>query len=118
MLAMLLAGVVLLLVSVFAPAPLAQPIGETASFIGTARAPWFFLWVQEMLKLGDPFLFGILTPILLLLFLSALPYLSPRLSDSELGKWFPRSNRGIQIIALLVTLAVVIFSILALIPNP
>src|SRR5512137_1526042 len=39
---MLLAGVILLLVSVFAPAPLAQPIGETTALTGTARAPWFF----------------------------------------------------------------------------
>ena len=62
-LAMLLASVALLLLSVFAPAPLAAPITATSSISATARAPWFFLWVQELLKLGSPFLWGVVVPL-------------------------------------------------------
>ncbi|MEE4135682.1 MAG: cytochrome b N-terminal domain-containing protein [Desulforhopalus sp.] len=44
------------------------------------RAPWFFLWLQGALKLGDSFLMGVCLPLLCLAGLIALPYLdrSPR----------------------------------------
>ncbi len=39
------------------------------------QAPWFFLWLQGALKLGDSFLMGIIFPTVILLFLLFLPYL-------------------------------------------
>jgi ubiquinol-cytochrome c reductase cytochrome b subunit len=39
------------------------------------RSPWFFLWLQGALKLGDSFLMGVCFPLLCLLGLLALPYL-------------------------------------------
>ncbi|MEW5941693.1 MAG: cytochrome b N-terminal domain-containing protein [Chloroflexota bacterium] len=116
--ALLAASGGLILLASFVPAPIAQPMNLSLASLAESRAPWFFLWVQELLKLGDPFLFGILTPLLLLAFLSALPYLLPRLAESELGRWFPRSGRGIQIVALIVVLSLLIFSVLALIQLP
>jgi quinol-cytochrome oxidoreductase complex cytochrome b subunit len=117
-LAMLLAGVALLLLAVLAPAPLAPPMGETASSTGTARAPWFFLWVQELLKLGSPFLWGVIVPLAILVVVTLIPYIFPKPTQSELGHWFPKSNRLAQFIFVLILLAILILTLLALLPSP
>ncbi len=39
------------------------------------KAPWFFLWLQGGLKLGDSFLMGICFPVILLFLLFLLPYI-------------------------------------------
>jgi quinol-cytochrome oxidoreductase complex cytochrome b subunit len=115
-LAMLLASVALLLLSVLAPAPLAQPITATSSLSGTARAPWFFLWVQEMLKLGSPFLWGVVVPLAILTALTLIPYVFPKPSEVELGKWFPRRNRPAQAFFVLIGVAILVLTVLALLP--
>lgn len=38
-------------------------------------APWYFLWIQGMLKLGDKVLWGIIVPTLVFGFLFVMPYL-------------------------------------------
>ena len=37
--------------------PQVTPLGTTA--------PWYFLWIQGMLKLGDPTLMGVIMPTLM-----------------------------------------------------
>jgi quinol-cytochrome oxidoreductase complex cytochrome b subunit len=39
------------------------------------KAPWYFWWLQGMLKLGDKTLMGIILPTLLVLLLIAVPYI-------------------------------------------
>lgn len=39
------------------------------------EAPWFFLWVQGLLKYGDKTLMGVVVPVLALIGLAAWPYL-------------------------------------------
>lgn len=39
------------------------------------KAPWYFLWIQGMLKLGDPALMGVVLPTLIFLLLFAVPYI-------------------------------------------
>jgi quinol-cytochrome oxidoreductase complex cytochrome b subunit len=39
------------------------------------KAPWYFLWIQGMLKLGDPTLMGIILPTLIFAVLFAVPYI-------------------------------------------
>jgi len=116
-LAIILATVVLLLVASFIPAPLAAPIQDSGGLSADARAPWFFLWVQQMLKVGNPFLFGVLIPLAVLIILAVIPYLLPRPAPSELGKWFPRSNRLAQILVVAIGLFIIGLTILALIPT-
>ncbi len=108
-LAMAVAGILLLLFAVIVPAPIDQPISESGALSGDSRAPWFFLWVQQLLKLGDPFLWGVLMPVLVILALALLPYLLPNARREELGRWFPKGNRIAQGIT-----AVMIFAILVL----
>jgi hypothetical protein len=116
-LAMLLASVALLILSVFAPAPLAQPITGTSAVSSTARAPWFFLWVQELLKLGSPFLWGVVVPLAVLTAVSLIPYVFPGAAEAELGKWFPKRNRLAQVFFAIILLSIAVLSLLALLPS-
>jgi quinol-cytochrome oxidoreductase complex cytochrome b subunit len=116
--AMLFSGAALVMLAIFLPAPLNEPISKTAEAFGQARAPWFFLWVQQMLEWGDPFFWGVLIPLLLLILVALIPYIFPKPDDRELGRWFPRSNRLAQIILSLIILFVVVLSIMARLSNP
>jgi quinol-cytochrome oxidoreductase complex cytochrome b subunit len=69
-----------------------------------------------MLKWGDPFLWGVLVPVLVLIVLAIIPYVFPRPAQSELGRWFPRSNRLAQWTLAVIALLVILFTLLALIP--
>jgi len=112
-LAMLLTGAALLLLSIFAPAPIAAAITEVTAAIENARAPWFFIWVQQMLKWGDPFLFGILVPLAVLIVLILIPYIFPQPAPSEIGHWFPKSNRLAQVTLGVIALAIFLLTLLA-----
>jgi quinol-cytochrome oxidoreductase complex cytochrome b subunit len=113
---MVIAGVVLLFVSAFFPAPIERPITQTAADVHNARAPWFFLWVQQLLKLGDPFFWGVALPVLLLVVLALLPYILPQASNEELGHWFPRGNRIAQIVMILIAFALIVLTIIFILP--
>jgi quinol-cytochrome oxidoreductase complex cytochrome b subunit len=120
-LVMLIAAVILLLVSTLFPAPIERPITATTVDMGIstddARAPWFFLWVQQLLKLGDPFFWGVASPLLLLILLALVPYVLPQAREDEFGRWFPRGNRIAQIIILLITLVLIILTLIAITPT-
>lgn len=116
-LAMLLALVGLFLLSSFIPAPLAAPLTASISLAETARAPWFFLWVQQMLKLGNPFLWGVVVPAAALVLLALIPYLFPNPRAAELGSWFPKGNRLAQVVAGVLFLAILVLTALALLPG-
>jgi quinol-cytochrome oxidoreductase complex cytochrome b subunit len=115
-LAMLLTATALLLLSTFASAPLAAPITASPPGIEIARAPWFFLWVQQMLKLGNPFFWGVVVPLAVLFLISLLPYILPQPANPELGNWFPKSNRLAQWVAFLILAAILTLTIFALMP--
>jgi hypothetical protein len=116
MLIMLIGGLLLLLIAILVPAPIERPITQASVDLHNARAPWFFLWVQQLLKLGDPFLWGVLTPVLLLVALAAVPYLLPQTHESEFGQWFPHGNRFAQILLIVITMIIIILTILAIVP--
>jgi quinol-cytochrome oxidoreductase complex cytochrome b subunit len=115
-LAMLLTGAALIFLAAFVPAPIAQPITEITAISGEARAPWFFLWVQQMLKWGDPFFWGVLIPLIVLAVLALIPYIFPKPDDAELGKWFPHSNRVTQMALAVIALLVILLTILGGLP--
>jgi quinol-cytochrome oxidoreductase complex cytochrome b subunit len=116
-LAMTITAVILILFSLLVPAPIEQPISEINVMTGSSQAPWFFLWVQQLLKFGDPFLLGILTPVLVVVILGLLPYILPNAKREELGKWFPRGNRIAQVLAVLIMAVILALTILGAIPN-
>jgi quinol-cytochrome oxidoreductase complex cytochrome b subunit len=114
-LAMLWAGSLLLGLSILVPAPLAPGIQQGATPASESLAPWFFLWVQQLLRLGDPFVYGILVPMGALLLLALVPYITPqRLSPTELGSWFPSGGRNVQVMVAILGIAILVLSLLAL----
>ena len=105
-----------LILSALAPAPLAAPITSDAGIAATAQAPWFFLWVQELLKLGSPFLWGVVVPLAVLLAITLIPYVLPKPAEAELGKWFPKGNWLAQVFFAAIILAILVLTVLALLP--
>lgn len=112
-LAMVLAGVALLLLALILPAPIAQPLSSNSTDMSDSRAPWFFLWVQELLKYGDPFLLGVAAPLLVVIVLALLPYALPVVKRENLGNWFPRENRIAQVLAAAIVLGILLLTIIA-----
>jgi quinol-cytochrome oxidoreductase complex cytochrome b subunit len=117
-LAMIWATFVLIMLAILIPAPLAPAIQEGSASAGENLAPWFFLWVQQLLKLGDPFVFGVLIPLGVLLIVALVPYITPhRLSTPELGRWFPHGGRNVQILVSILAGVIILLTLLALLPS-
>jgi hypothetical protein len=66
--------ILVILVTWFYHAPLETHANPQVTPLGTT-APWYFLWIQGALKLGDKVLWGIVFPTIVLLLIFALPYL-------------------------------------------
>jgi quinol-cytochrome oxidoreductase complex cytochrome b subunit len=114
-LAMILTSAALIILSVFSPAPIDSPIrlSVSQSVPESASAPWFFLWVQQMLKWGDPFIFGVLVPLGVLTVLAFIPYIFPQPAESEIGHWFPKSGRLVQFILGAIAVIIIFLTLIA-----
>jgi quinol-cytochrome oxidoreductase complex cytochrome b subunit len=110
-LAALLALSLLLVWSELVPAPLAAAIVSPASPSVDASAPWFFLWVQGLLRLGDPFWMGVALPTGVVLLLALIPFILPIPPDKERGRWFPAGGRLAQVVAGLLGLSLLLLTI-------
>ena len=84
---------VLLLMSLLVNAPLEDLANPTAT-TDPAKAPWYFMGLQEMLEHGHPTLMAVLMPTLIVLFVIAIPYIDN--SSRGAGVWFT-SKRGKRI---------------------
>lgn len=76
------------------------PLEEIANPMVTtdpAKAPWYFVGLQELLEHMHPTLAGVIIPGVLVAFLVVLPYLDSGRKD--VGRWFG-SSRGARIVAL------------------
>jgi quinol-cytochrome oxidoreductase complex cytochrome b subunit len=111
--AALLATVLLVAVALVRPAPISSPIEEAASLTVDGKAPWFFLWVQELLRRGDPFVWGVLIPLGILTWFALTPYILPSAHPSQLGAWFPPGNRLAQVGAGTIALILLGLTVLA-----
>jgi hypothetical protein len=66
--------ILVILVTWFFHAPLEAHADSQVTPLGTT-APWYFLWIQGALKLGDKVLWGIVFPTVVIIFLMVMPYL-------------------------------------------
>jgi quinol-cytochrome oxidoreductase complex cytochrome b subunit len=73
--AVAIAGMVIA-VATFFSAPLEHHADPLKTPLHTT-APWYFLWLQGMLKLGDKTLWGVIIPTIIFGLLFAIPYLDP-----------------------------------------
>jgi hypothetical protein len=73
-LAALIVTVILLVWSITLNAPLEEPSNPTLT-MNPAKAPWYFLGLQEMLVYFDPWMAGVVLPTLIIVGLMAIPYM-------------------------------------------
>ena len=74
MLCMILLTIVMVVWSIALRAPLEEAANPTSS-PNPAKAPWYFLGLQEMLVYFDPWLAGVVLPTLIIVGLMAIPYI-------------------------------------------
>ncbi len=94
----------LILVSVFFDAPLGKP-ADFAPVTTHVQAPWFFLWVQELLRVFSPFVAGVLTPFGVLVLLALLPFVDK--SPRGTGVYWAKELRPLHIAFALLCIVVV-----------
>jgi menaquinol-cytochrome c reductase cytochrome b/c subunit len=105
--------VVLLLMSLALNAPL-EAIANPNQTTDPAKAPWYFMGLQEMLEHGHPTLMAVIIPTVLVLFVLAIPYLDN--SRAGAGCWFT-SARGKRITALAALYTLVVMPAFIVLDN-
>lgn len=73
-LAVIIVTVILMVWSLGLDAPLEEPANPTLT-MNPAKAPWYFLGLQEMLVYFDPWIAGVVMPTLIIAGLMAIPFL-------------------------------------------
>ncbi len=111
----LLLGVtfVIFVFSLIKNAPL-ETIANPLVTTDPAKAPWYFMGLQELLEHMHPLVAGILIPSILVAFLIALPYLDH--SRAGAGVWFS-SKRGKRIVGWTALYTAIIMPIYILLDN-
>src|SRR5512135_6264 len=104
----LLLGVTLIifLFSLIKQAPL-EKIANPLVTTDPAKAPWYFMGLQELLEHMHPLLAGVIVPSILVLFLAAIPYIDQAREGA--GVWFS-SARGKRIVTLTALYTVIVMS--------
>ncbi|MFN8007787.1 MAG: cytochrome bc complex cytochrome b subunit [Terriglobia bacterium] len=106
--------------ALFVRAPLEEPATPSIT-PNPAKAPWYFLWLQELVSdttfrigtftMNGALLGGVLLPGILVLGLLLWPYFD-KSSLQSVGIWFAAERRKQNLIFLMVVLCVVIFTII------
>jgi hypothetical protein len=73
-LAAIIVTIILLVWSITLNAPLEEPANPTLT-MNPAKAPWYFLGLQEMLVYFDPWIAGVVMPSLIIVGLMVVPYI-------------------------------------------
>ena len=73
-LATVIVTAILMVWSITLDAPLEEPANPTLT-MNPAKAPWYFLGLQEMLVYFDPWIAGVVMPTLIIIGLIAIPYI-------------------------------------------
>lgn len=74
LIALMLFTLLLVVVSILIPAPL-EDIATPSKTPNPAKAPWYFVGLQEMLVYFDPWIAGVMAPTLIIVGLSVIPYI-------------------------------------------
>ena len=88
------------------------PIGPTANLdagVADVRAPWIFLWVQNLLRTFPPLWAGIIAPIFVLILLAVLPFLDRR--GPGRAVWFARERWKPQVMLAAIFVVLIFLSI-------
>jgi len=99
----------LLLLAALIPAPL-QEQANPAVTPNPAKSAWFLLWIQELVSWSRFMIYPVLLLACLFLLLPWLP-VGTRLHRAS---WFPCEQKGVSIITLVLTAAIVALTVVAL----
>src|SRR6202007_3299740 len=95
--------IAMVLVALLWDAPLEQ-LANPQLTPNPAKAPWYFLGLQELLHFFPPFVAGILIPTLVVLALVVIPYFNVNIEGDPIWSRRPSQNLGIVLITVLVLL--------------
>jgi hypothetical protein len=106
--------IVLVLISLFVNAPL-EWIANPEHTPNPAKAPWYFLGLQELLHYFPPVVGGVVLPTLTVIALIAIPYFKINLKKDGMWKEDPRQTlTGFLIFVGLVSLILLLFHVYAM----
>src|SRR6516225_1910030 len=100
--------IIMVMIAIFWDAPLEQ-LANPLLTPNPAKAPWYFLGLQELLHFFPPFVAGILIPTLVLIALVIIPYFKINVERPPIWEKNPGKRLGIVLgllISLLILLAV------------
>lgn len=89
------------------------PIGIAANLdagVADVRAPWIFLWVQNLLRVIPPLWAGIIAPMVVLTLIIVLPFLDRRGSGRAI--WFARERWKPQVILAAIAIVLIVLSVI------
>src|SRR5579859_4474100 len=111
----LLLGVtlVIFLFSLIKQAPL-EAIANPLVTTDPAKAPWYFMGLQELLEHMHPFVAGVLIPGILVVFLILIPYIDNARANA--GVWFS-NRRGKRIVGLTALYTAIVMPAYILLDN-
>ncbi len=99
--------IALVLISLFWNAPLEQ-VANPLLTPNPAKAPWYFLGLQELLHYFPPVVAGVLIPTLVIIALVVIPYFNVNIKGSPL--WEKAANRRFWLLAAILALLVPLFA--------
>jgi quinol-cytochrome oxidoreductase complex cytochrome b subunit len=108
------------LLTIFARAPLEEPANPSVT-PNPAKAPWYFLWLQELVTdttftiggftVNGALIGGIILPAVLILALFIWPFIEKSPVQAT-GVWFAKERRKQNIVFLIIILAVLVFTVI------
>ena len=96
--------IVMVLVALLCDAPLEQ-LANPLLTPNPAKAPWYFLGLQELLHFFPPFVAGILIPTLVVIALVVIPYFNVNIEGEAIWAHRPSQNLRIVLVTVIVLLA-------------
>ncbi len=100
--------IVLALTSLFFDAPL-EWIANPDNTPNPAKAPWYFLGLQELLHYFPPIVGGVILPLLVVIALVVIPYFNINLKSG--GMWKDNRRRTLAVVLASVALFVIVLSV-------
>ena len=100
----LLVTIVIMCMSILFDAPL-EEMANSAVTPNPAKAPWYFVGLQELLSWGNPIWGGILAPSIAVFALLLVPYMDR--GQAGTGEWFhPERRRAVLVFTVIVVAAI------------
>ena len=102
-------GIVLVLLALFWDAPL-EGLADPMQTPNPAKAPWYFLGLQELLHYFPPIIAGVLIPTMVIVALIVIPYFNINIEAQ--GVWLKDKERRLRIVGIVVGVMGLLFLVL------